>query len=141
MKKILILLTALITMASCSMDNDTQEFELEFLPVLSVEAPQSVTPGQTANFKVFYKRPTDCYFVNGFDYTADGAIRNVALQAIVIQDADCLSLENTAAESINLPFQCPPVYSYSAYLFRFYQGKNADTGENQYLEIEVPVAQ
>jgi len=141
MKKILALLAALFIMASCSMDSDTKEFDVEFLPVLSVDAPESVTPGQTANFTVHYKRPTDCYYVNGFDYTANGALRTVALQALVIQDADCLSLENTAGETINMPFQCPPVYSYSAYLFRFYQGKNADTGEDQFLEIEVPVAQ
>jgi len=140
MKKILTLLAALFIMVSCSLDNDVKEFQLEFLPILSVEVPEHVSPGQSSNFTVFYKRPTDCYFANGFDYQADGAIRTVALQSIVIEDSDCLSLENTEAEQISFQFDCPPVYSYDAYLFKFYQGTDT-SGIEQFLEIEVPVQQ
>jgi hypothetical protein len=141
MKKILALFAAFITITACSLDHDVKEFNVEFLPILAVDAPEVVVPGQTAQFTIYYKRPTDCYYVNGFEYEADGAIRTVALQSIVIEDADCLSLENAAQESTTLDFQCPPVYSYDSYLFKFYQGTNEDTGENQYLEIEVPVGQ
>ncbi|RYD85663.1 MAG: hypothetical protein EOP54_31125 [Sphingobacteriales bacterium] len=141
MKKILVLLTALFIMVSCSLDNDAKPFDLEFLPILSVDTPEVVVPGQSYNFTVYYRRPNDCYFANGFDYKADGAIRTVALQAIVIEDSDCLSLDTAEMETMSFQFDCPLVYSNSAYLFRFYQGENLTSGEDTFLNVEIPVQQ
>jgi len=140
MKKILTLLAALFIMVSCSLDEAPKEFQLEFLPIISVDVPEYVVPGQASTFTVYYRRPTDCYFANGFDYQADGSTRTVALQSIVIEDSDCLSLENTEAEHTSFQFDCPPVYNYETYLFKFYKGTDA-SGNEQFLEIEVPVQQ
>lgn len=141
MKKFFVLLAVFSLVASCSVDDGGKQFDLEFLPVLSVEPPQSVTPGQTAYFKLYYRRPNDCYFVNGFDYSADGNVRNVAIQAIVVEDSDCMSLDGTEPESKDMPFVCPPVYDAESYVFRFYSGTDTTSNAANYLEVEVPVVQ
>ncbi len=141
MKKFLVLLAAFGLTVSCSMDDGYNKFDIEFLPAISVEAPEYVTRGQTSYFKIYYRRPNDCYYVSGFDYTTEGNIRNVAIQSLIVQNADCLSLENTEPESINMPFVCPPTYDTQIYVFRFYRGTNVETNQDDYLEIEVPVAQ
>lgn len=143
MKKLLVVLAAFVVLVSCSMDNDTKEFDLAFVPIISVEAPEVVVPGQTSYFTLYYRRPNDCYFVNGFDYKAEGNVRTVALQALVVEDADCLSLETAEAESIQMPFDCPPNYINETYIFRFYGNPDGvNTGSQpQYMEIQVPVAQ
>jgi hypothetical protein len=143
MKKFFALLAALCLLMSCSMDDGGKEFDIEFLPVLSIVPPQYVTPGQTSYFKLYYRRPSDCYFVNGFEYTANGNIRTIAIQSLVVESNDCLSLESTGPESIDMPFVCPLTYDNQSYVFRFYSG-NTNVGtatEPQYMEIEVPVVQ
>jgi hypothetical protein len=140
-KKFFVLLAVCCLVASCSMDENGQEFDLEFLPVISVDAPQTVTPGQTSNFRLYFRRPTDCYFVNGFDYSAQGNIRYVAVQAIVVEDSDCMSLDGSEPEYKDMPFVCPPTYDSSSYVFRFYSGTDAVLNSENYLEIEVPVVQ
>ncbi|KOS07136.1 hypothetical protein AM493_14625 [Flavobacterium akiainvivens] len=146
MKKIIVMAAAFVALVSCSADNDVHEFQLDFVPVVAVEAPEFVTPGLTSEFKLYYKRPNDCYYINGFDYEAAGNVRTVAVQAIVLQDSDCVSMETAAAESIIMPFQCPPNYSQESYVFRFYGNPDgtmngAPNGESSYIQIEVPVAQ
>ncbi len=141
MKKFFVLLAVFGLVVSCSMDDDNKQFDLEFLPVISVDAPETVTPGQTAYFKLYYKRPNDCYFVNGFDYTAEGNVRKVAVQSIIVEDSNCQSLANAEAEHIDMPFVCPPTYDTESYVFRFYQGTDATSNEESYLEVTVPVAQ
>jgi hypothetical protein len=143
MKKIVALCAALVVLVSCSMDNDVQDFDIAFVPVISVDAPEVVVPGQTSYFNLYYRRPNDCYFVNSFDYHAEGNIRTVALQAIVVEDNNCMSLETAEAESIQMPFECPPNYVNEIYIFRFYSGPGTASAGNtlEYTEIEVPVAQ
>jgi hypothetical protein len=141
MKKFLALLVAIAFTVSCSLDDGEKEFTVEFLPTISVQAPEYVVAGQTAYFTVNYRRPTDCHYVNGFYYQIDGAIRTVAVQSIIIEESECNALDTQGPESRTLNFECPPVLSVTSYLFKFYQGVNPDTGEDLYLEIEVPVHQ
>lgn len=143
MKKFFALLATLCLLVSCSMDDGNQEFDIEFLPVLNVVPPQHVTPGETAYFKLYYRRPTDCYFVSGFDYKAEGNVRTIAIQSLVVESADCLSLDGTEPETIDMPFVCPPTYENESYVFRFYSGTTnvGSTNELQYTQIEVPVVQ
>ncbi len=140
MKKILALLGALFIIISCSLDEDRLKFEMEFLPAVAVEVPEFMQPGHTYEFKIKYNRPTDCYYFDGFYYEPDGNAHIVAVQALVIQDAECKTLEALVPEEGIFQVTCSPNYSLSSYHFKFYQGEDA-TGEQQFLDVEIPVHQ
>ena len=138
MKKLFLFFAALFMLASCSREDDVPQFNVEFLPVDSVDVPESFAMGNTYQIKVHYKRPTDCYFFNGFYYEEDGDALLVAVQTLVIQDAVCEPL--TEPESAIFEFECSPNYTSSTYLFKFYKGDN-EAGDPTYIEVEVPVMQ
>ncbi len=141
MKKILVLLGVLCLFASCSMEEDRLKFDMEFLPALAVEVPEYMQPGQTYEFKVKYNRPTDCYYFDGFYYEQEGDINIVAVQALVIQDADCLPLESPVHEEATFQVTCSPFYTASTYHFKFYKGEGTTAGVQEFLEVEIPVQQ
>ena len=140
MKKILLLLGVLcIIITSCSIDNgDKLKFHVEFLPVVSVEIPETMQPGGTYEFKVTYSRPTDCYYFDGFYYEPEGNANIVAVQTLVIEDADCQPLTTLAPEVATFQVSCSPDYTASTYFFKFYQGEDAD-GNQQFMEVYIPV--
>jgi len=143
MKKLgLFLITLLlITITSCSLDgDDTIPFHIEFVTVDTVMAPASVSPGHVYEFTVLYNKPNDCHYFDGFYYEADGSVRIVAPQTIVIEDAECQSLEGEEPETATFDFECKPGYEYDHYLFKFYKGEDA-AGNQLYLEVTVPVVE
>ncbi len=140
MKKILVLLGIVWLIASCSMDEDNLRFQVEFIPVISVEAPEYMQPGHTYEFKVKYSRPTDCYYFDGFYHEPDGNAHIIAIQALVIQDAECLPIETLVPEEGIFQISCATDYTASSYLFKFYQGDD-EQGEPKYLDMEIPVQQ
>lgn len=140
MRKILVLLGALFIIASCTMDDGPLKMQVEFLPALSVEAPKYMTPGGTYEFKVKYKRPTDCYYFDGFYYEPEGDLHMIAVQALVIKDAECQSLESLEPEEATFEVSCSPLYTQSNYVFKFYKGVDED-GNQLFLEVDIPVQQ
>lgn len=141
MKKLLLLFTAIWLAFSCSPEDDnTVNFRMEFVPVESVDLPQYMTPGQTYQIKVNFRLPTDCHYFDGFFYEAEGTMRTVAVQTIVIENANCTSTIDAGTEEKSFNFLCLPSYTDSSYLFRFYQGET-ESGEPQFLEVLVPVQQ
>lgn len=141
MKKLVLLFAALFLITSCSMDDNTPTFHVEFIPVESVEVPDYFAAGNTYQIKVRYKRPTDCHFYDGFYYEESGGALIVAVQTLVIEDAKCEPLENMQPEESIFEFTCSPMTAdVSAYLFKFYKGED-DAGNPIYMDIEVPVAQ
>ncbi|WP_100613745.1 hypothetical protein [Confluentibacter citreus] len=134
MKKILILSFVLILMGSCSLDNDRDDFNLEILPIESVDIPDSFTMGQTYPITVSYLRPSSCNLFKEFYYAKDNNIRTVAIIDYKYLNHNCEDLDNELVEA-TFNFQ---VTSNGSYIFKFWQGED-DNGENQYLIIEVPV--
>ena len=134
MKKILILSFILILMGSCNLDDDGQDFNLEILPIESVDIPDSFTMGQTYPITVSYLRPSTCHLFREFYYDKDNNIRTVAVIDYKYLNNNCEDLENELVEA-TFNFQ---VTSNGSYIFKFWQGED-DNGDNQYLIIEVPV--
>ena len=67
MKKLLLLLIVLAGISGCSMkEDDTINFQVEFIPVERIEFPEYMESGHAYKLKVFYKRPNDCYYFDGF---------------------------------------------------------------------------
>lgn len=143
MKKLLsLLLIVLLVATACSTDDgDRIDFHVEFVPVLDVDLPTTVTPGQTYEMKVNFSLPTDCHYFDGFYYMPEGNTRTVAVQTIVLNDISCEApINGNANEQKSFNFYCSPGYQFDSYIFKFYRGQDAE-GQDQYLEVEIPIVQ
>lgn len=134
MKKLFILFIAL-SFLGCSLDDGGPSFSLEIRPILSVDIPEEFTFGETHEVSVTYVRPNGCYTFNNFIFQPDGNTRTVAVVDTFYLDENCTEVTEEATVSFNFS-----VISNDPYVFRFYQGVDTN-GEDQYLIIEVPVAQ
>jgi hypothetical protein len=135
MKKIISLFALLFLFNSC-IPEDGISYDLKLMPIASVDIPTEFTLGQTYPITVRYTKPTNCYIFNQLYYEKDLNIRTIAVECAVERRNDCLELTGTNAEAEHtFNFY---VTSNGSYIFKFYQGKNAN-GENIFLEYEVPV--
>lgn len=143
MKKLLLAIILVAGLASCSMDEDTPRFDVAFVPIESITFPEQMQPGQTYELEVFYKRPNDCHYFDGFYTEAEGNSQLLAVQTLVIQDAKCESLEDEAPESAMYSFTCPTgdIYTLNpSFTFKIYKGDD-ENGEGQFETVLIPVAQ
>ena len=135
MKKILIYGFTILLFFSCSIDDDSNNYSLEILPVESVDIPDEFELGQTYPITVHYFRPTTCHAFREFYYVKENNIRTVApINYVFEEDNNCTDLENDLVEA-TFNFI---VTSNGSYIFKFWQGEDTN-GEDQYLTIEVPV--
>lgn len=137
MKKILFLalVVSLTLFNSCAVDDNTTDFQFEFIPIDSVEMPEEFNFGDTYFISVTYKRPTNCHTFSNFQYIqGTGNTRTVAVVNFVTLGNGCEALENVF-ETETFSFS---VLDSAPYTFRFWQGKD-DNGEDVYLIYEVPV--
>lgn len=133
MKKLLALCLTLILCASCSVD-DGVNFGFEVLPVESVDIPDEFELGETYPISVSYFRPSTCHSFKEFYYLKENNIRTVAPITYVFEESNCTDIEDGLVES-TFNFI---VTSNGSYIFKFWQGED-ESGEDQYLTIEVPV--
>ena len=131
-----------IMLLSCSIDDDTNDFYLETLPIESVDMPDSFVSGETAVINYTYLRPTTCHVFNDLYYSIDGNQRVVAIINRVYEETGsgnpCSILDNeVASRSFNFSVNSNIG---STYTFKFWQGEDQN-GEDIYLTIEVPVSE
>lgn len=136
MKRLIFLSLTLILFTSCSInDNDVNyNFDLEVLPIESVDIPETFTLGETYPITVSYLRPSTCYSFKEFYYVKNNNERTVAVINYVAQNDNCTDLED---ELVEATFNFI-VISNGSYIFKFWQGVD-ENDEDQYLIIEVPV--
>jgi hypothetical protein len=134
MKKLVLLTLFLLTLVSCSIDDDQPNYSYEVLPVDSYTLPASFTLGQTYEIKLKYKRPTKCHFYQGIYYDKNLNIRTIGIQTSVLQNTDCEPIDLELTE-VSFKFY---VTNTGSYIFKFYKGEDAN-GENIFEEVEVPV--
>ncbi len=135
MKRVILLCLAFVFFASCSVDDDNSaDFSFEILPVESVDIPTEFTLGETYPITISYFRPTTCYAFNDLYYLKELNERTVAPINYVFNRNNCETLNDELVEqTFNFI-----VTSNGSYIFKFWQGEDAD-GESQFLTIEVPV--
>lgn len=139
MKKCLLLLAVLLMLTSCSIDNDEKaDFNMAFIAADSVSTPDYVTPGRAYPFKIYYKRPNDCFYVNGIYMDANGYTLTLAVQSLFIEDANCAETM-VEPEEATYTFQCP-LEQTNSYTFKFYNGDDA-LGNRKFLTVILPVRQ
>lgn len=141
MKKLLLLLVAVMALSSCMHDESPTQFYMEFVPVENVVLPESVSIGNVYEIKVNYSRPTSCHLFQGFLYEEEGNQVTVAVQTIYLIDGNCQQYTaGQQAEQAKFNFECRPDYTINKYVFKFYRGQNTD-GTDDFLVYEVPVVQ
>ena len=80
MKKLILLTLFLLTLVSCSIDDDQQKYSSEILPIDSYTLPESFKLGETYEIKLKYKKPSDCHYFQGIYYDKDLNIRTIGIQ-------------------------------------------------------------
>jgi len=136
MRKALLTVLCIVTLplASCNLENDNVIFHFVPLQIVSAELPESFTLNQAYQIRVTYIKPNNCTFFDGFEISEpDTTVRNVVAIGSEFEQQQCAEV----IEEVETTFSFTVLYS-EDYLFRFWTGENAD-GEQQYLEIEVPV--
>ncbi len=123
-------------LTSCSLSDDQPNFYFIPLQVVSAELPVSFSLYETYQIKVTYLLPNGCVTFEGFEVSPiEETTRNVVPIGSQFDDPECIDGMDEVEGSFN--FIC--LYS-DSYLFRFWTGED-ENGEQEYLEIEVPVNQ
>jgi len=139
MKKCLLLFAVLLTLASCSIeDNERPDFNMVFIAADSITAPEYVVPGRSYPIKLYYTRPSNCYYVNGIYTEGSGYTLTLAIQSIVIEDANCTN-ETVEQEEATYTFDCP-MNQATSYDLQIYNGDDA-LGNRKFLTVTLPVQQ
>jgi len=126
----------LIMFTGCNDDDDNNyhDYHLEYVSVTSAELPDEFTYGSTYRINVTIELPNSCYFYyNQYDYFYEGTSRLIYPIAHIDDGVACTP--NITETTFSIPVQ---VLQYEPYIFKFYQGKDAD-GQDIFLTIEVPV--
>lgn len=135
MKKI-VLVAIVFSFLGCSLDDDgNNNFAFEIMPIESVDVPEEFVFGSTHQISVSYTRPNGCYAFNNFVFDSEGNTRTIGVVDAVYLDGNCTQATEEATVSFDFS-----VISTETYIFQFYQGEDAN-GEDQYLIVEVPVAE
>lgn len=142
MRKLLLLFIAVTGIVSCTYEDKTAHFAVEFLAVDSVEFPEMMSPGQSYDIKIYYTRPDDCHYYDGI-YTEERTNgQMIAVQTLVIQDANCHEVNFDAPEYGIYTFNCPDTIGtssgYTAYDFQIYKGTDSN-GDPIVETVTIPV--
>ncbi len=138
MKKLFFICITILTLWSCSIDDDSNNvnYKSEFIPIEDVVIPEEFVLDSVYQIEVTYYRPSNCHSFHDFYYVAEENERTVAVINIVYDVSDCEPLED---ELVEKSFDFKAIYD-QTYIFKFYQGEDEE-GFDQYLIIEVPVVE
>ena len=124
-----------IILSNCSLEDDSSNFQFVPLQIVSAELPESFTIDETYEIEVTYLKPNGCTFYEGFDVTKeDTTIRNV-----VVVGSERIDIDNCTEQIVEETaiFNFVVLYD-ETYTFKFWIGETS-SGEQEYLEIDVPV--
>lgn len=130
-----ILLLVSLNFSSCDLKDDGPNFYFVPIQITSVDIPESFELNQIYEIDVNYVLPDGCTYYEGFDFTKpELTTRTVVVVGAKRTDQDvCTEIAIEGVATINFE-----VLYTDTYLFKFWQGEDPN-GEQQYLEIEVPV--
>ncbi|AOW21035.1 lipoprotein [Urechidicola croceus] len=137
MKRYILILVAILSLSSCSLDDDSDS--LSFYPTLvaidDAVVPEEFQLGESYEITIDYTLPNACYSFNDIYYEYDQNTRIVAVRVLVTNDTSCT--QATIEEQYTFTVQ---VTQTEPYVFKFWQGED-NQGNNQYLIVEVPVVE
>lgn len=133
MKKLFFLLTLIVVISSCSVGDDSNR-NFTLVPVYGVDVPAKFKLDSISNFKIRYKRQTDCQIFNGIYVAPTGNTLNIAVKIVELQESNCQADNESVYE---IPFRFQPTVS-GTYVFKFWNGKDPN-GVDQYMNSEIIV--
>lgn len=136
MKKVLLLLATVVSLASCSLGSDDGiKFHTELLPIENAILPSEFERDSIYELPFTYFRPSTCHVFEGFYYAKDANVRTIAIHTSVLEQGGCTT---PTVNPITEILQFTPSESYNSYIFRLWKGKN-ESGVDVYDEVEIPV--
>ena len=133
MKRFFLIIAITMMLASCSLDDDSNNFELRTLPIKEAEVPAEFIFGQTYDIMVTYDLPDGCHGFHSLFFQQNANERIVAINAL--QDLQSACTEAIIEE--NHTFMLTALQE-ADYVFKFWKGVD-ENGENIYEEVTVPV--
>lgn len=149
MKKLILVLCCIATLASCSNDDDFDNYYFETMPTESVDTPEEMVVNEVYQFTVNYIKPTSCYALYDL-YYQDGEedeiddnnetidkdfIRIIAPINAVYEDSDCEQLD----ELTDVTFDFSPRET-GTFRFKFWTGTD-ENDEDTFLVVDIPVVE
>jgi len=127
-------LSLLVSLGSCSNDDDGPETTFEKLVITGVEMPPSFQLGELYNIPITFQLPDGCTRFDSFQIvTLSETEREIVVIGARESSGPCT--EQITEQTETLIFQ---VLFDQTYTFIFWQGDDAN-GDPQYLEVIVPV--
>ncbi|MBT8393239.1 MAG: hypothetical protein HKO81_04345 [Flavobacteriaceae bacterium] len=137
MKKLFFFVFILYSFWSCSLGDDTDSFNYEFVPIENVTIADTLVLDAVHTVVYSYYRPTSCHGFHDLYYSAEDNERTVAVINAVYDNSDCEPLEENSDNLIERTFNFKPLNT-GTYVFKFWQGLD-ENDEDQYLVFEIPV--
>lgn len=137
MKKFILAILFCSLLLSCSLEDGNKTFNLDIVPVSSVEMPTAYRVDSITKIPVTYIRPTLCHEFSNFYYNSIGNERTVAIYCSKPNDTECTPLGNNNNYSTTVTLSFKPKNT-GTYNFRFWTGVDMN-GTDQYIEHEVVV--
>lgn len=126
----------IISLTSCSLDDNDTNFHYIPLKAINAEFPENFTLGSDYPIKVTYIRPDNCTFFEGFDFKQTGITdREITLIGSVIEEHSCTQ----EVQELTVLFNFEVIYN-KTYTFKIWSGVDED-GKNTFLTYQVPVNQ
>ncbi len=134
MKKLFLFCFILFSSWSCSLNDDSDNFSYEFVPIESVSMPDTFLLEAVHTIEFTYYRPTSCHAFYDIYYVPEDNERTVAVLNTVFDYNNCEPLEDNLIEKT---FNFKPLNP-GTYIFKFWQGLD-ENDEDQYLVYEITV--
>jgi len=134
-KKILASIFVVITLLSCSLNDDdvNSNLSLKTLPIKEALVPVSFDFGQPHEITIFFDLPDECHSFYSLFYQHDGTSRIVAVNSLVNNTASCTLaiIEKQFTFTVEATQQ-------EDYTFKFWKGTDSN-GDDIFEEVIVPV--
>lgn len=132
-KNILMLALVLLTVSSCSLEEDNSYLSIETLPIKEAMVPQEFEYGAIYTLKVVYDLPSGCHSFYDLYYQYESTARIIAINSVVNTNLACTE----ALIEREYEFEVS-VTQEEDYIFKFWKGTDS-TGKDIFEEIIVPV--
>jgi len=134
MKKLILLCFISFSFWSCTLDDDSDNFYYEFIPIENVSMPDSFTFGAVHTISYTYFRPSTCHVFRDLYYVPEDNTRTVAVINTVYEEGNCNPLTD---ELVERSFDFQPLEN-GTYIFKFWAGVD-ENDEDEFLVYEILV--
>ena len=138
MKKILLLFFTLVTLSSCSINDDDQpqnNILYAYAPIDEVVMPESFVLGQEYEIEITYTNPSPCHEMFGFEYVPENQTHYFGIVSSFNPNDPLCSDEVGSTEEYIWKFRANRNENY---IFKFWTGIDSN-GEAVFLTREVEV--